>query len=110
VSDTMEPEVIIRGGASIEVQLRSQIRNQILNGILRPGEELPSVRLVAVELAFKPNIIERVYRDLEHEGVLNSEEGSRVLGGQAALGSGLLKREVLAENQASKAFAPSATA
>jgi GntR family transcriptional regulator len=49
-----------------------------LNGILRPGEELPSVRSVAVQLAIKPGIVERVYRELEGEGILSSEEGSGV--------------------------------
>jgi len=76
VTDTLEPELVIQGGASIEVQLRSQIRKHILNGALLPGEELPSVRSVAVQLAIKPNIVERAYRELERQGILSSEEGS----------------------------------
>jgi len=78
VIDTIEPEVVIQGGAGIESQLKAQIREQVLARRLFPGEQLPSVRSLAVGLSIKPGIVERVYRELEEEGVLNFEEGTGV--------------------------------
>lgn len=45
-------------------------------GILRPGDQLPTVRLVAVELAINPNTVMRAYRELEIRGVLDTQQGT----------------------------------
>jgi GntR family transcriptional regulator len=69
-----EPEVVIVGGQPVQQQLATQIRQQIRLGILRPGEELPTVRAVAVALAIRPPAVEAAYRQLENEGFLISGE------------------------------------
>src|SRR5262245_17457517 len=75
-----EPEVVIEGGKPIERQLVTQIERQIRQGILRPGEELPTVRAVAVALAIRPQEVKAAYDRLVREGLLTSGEscGPRV--------------------------------
>ena len=52
----------------IYTQIIASFKEQITAGILRPGEKLPSVRELALELAINPNTIQRSYRALEAEG------------------------------------------
>src|SRR5262245_28796028 len=73
-----DPELTIQGGVAIGRQIQTQIRDLIVLGQLRPGEQLPTVRAMAVELAVNPEIVERAYAELEREGVLTSNEGSGV--------------------------------
>ena len=56
-----------RGARPIYSQIVDGIRDQIQNGILRPGERLPSVRELAAQLTINPNTIQRAYRELESE-------------------------------------------
>ena len=72
------PELVIQGGTSIEAQLKAQLREHVLTRQLLPGEQLPTVRSLAVGLAIKPSIVERVYQELEQEGLLTSEEGTGI--------------------------------
>lgn len=71
-----EPELVIDGAEPIPVQLEGQIRRQIVVGILRPGEELPTVRSVAVGLAVNPHAVEEAYGHLEREGFVTRGEGA----------------------------------
>jgi len=65
------------GSSSIPVyvQLREQVLHAISRGQLRLGDQLPTVREVAVALAINPNTVNRAYADLEREGVLVSRRG-----------------------------------
>jgi GntR family transcriptional regulator len=71
-----DPELILQGGVSIYDQIRTQIRDCVVSGQLLPGEQLPTVRAMAVELSVNPGAVGRAYQDLEREGFLTSEEGS----------------------------------
>ena len=73
-----DPELSIQGGVAIGRQIQTQIRDLIVLGQLQPGEQLPTVRAMAVELAVNPEIVEKAYGELEREGVLTSNEGSGV--------------------------------
>lgn len=57
-----------RDSRPIYAQIIDGFREQIITGVLRPGERLPSVRELAGELAINPNTIQRSYRQLEAEG------------------------------------------
>lgn len=57
-----------RDGRPIYAQIIDGIREQIVSGILQPGDKLPSVRELAAGLAINPNTIQRSYRALEAEG------------------------------------------
>jgi GntR family transcriptional regulator len=71
-----EPELTLRGGAAIYRQILLQIRDHVASGELAPGEQLPTVRAMAVGLAVNPSIVEKAYKDLEKQGFLTSNEGS----------------------------------
>ena len=78
MSNLPEPELVLQGGAPVHRQIEDQIRDHIALGWLRPGEELPSVRAVAVGLAVSPAAVGQAYRDLERDGFLTVEDGSGV--------------------------------
>lgn len=63
-------------GVPIYLQLMEQIRHAIETGALRPGEQLPGIRPLAEELVVNPNTIAKVYRELEHEGVIELRQGA----------------------------------
>ncbi len=56
-------------------QLIDQIRLVILRGRLAPGDQLPSVRSLAVRLVINPNTVARAYGDLARDGVIESQQG-----------------------------------
>lgn len=62
-------------GVPIYLQLMEQIKHAIETGSLRPGEQLPGIRSLAERLVINPNTIAKVYRELEHEGVLELRHG-----------------------------------
>ena len=64
-----------RDARPIYAQIIDGIREQILAGILEPGEKLPSVRELASDLAINPNTIQRAYRSLELEGWIATVPG-----------------------------------
>ena len=64
------PELVLDNGTSIPEQIESQIRRLALTGVLLPGEELPTVRAVAVGLAISPRAVEQAYSRLEQENVV----------------------------------------
>lgn len=56
-------------------QLKEQIKLRVLAGALKPGDPIPSIRQLAVQLTVNPNTIAKVYRELELEGVLENRPG-----------------------------------
>jgi GntR family transcriptional regulator len=63
-------------GVPVYRQLIDQVHGAIAAGILRPGDQLPTVRLVAVELAINPNTVSRAYREMEIRGILDTQQGT----------------------------------
>jgi len=57
-------------------QLIDQVQAAIATGLLKPGDQLPTVRLVAVELAINPNTVSRAYREMEIRGILDTQQGT----------------------------------
>jgi GntR family transcriptional regulator len=57
------------------LQLVHQVRQSLLLGYLRPGDRLPTVKEVAVDLAINPNTVVKAYRQLEHEGLVAGRPG-----------------------------------
>ena len=64
-----------RDARPIYAQIIDGYREQIATGILQPGEKLPSVRELAVQLSINPNTIQRAYRQLEMEGWIATVPG-----------------------------------
>src|ERR1700692_375365 len=63
-------------GVPVYRQLIDQVQGAIAAGVLRPGDQLPTVRLVAVELAINPNTVLRAYREMEIRGILDTQQGT----------------------------------
>ena len=63
-------------GLPIYLQLMEQVKYGIETGALGPGEELPGIRRVAVELVVNPNTVAKAYRELEHEGLIELRQGA----------------------------------
>lgn len=61
--------------APISRQIAEQIRAQCLSGVLKPGTVLPSVRMLAGELAVNVNTVFRVYERLAGEGLIEMRQG-----------------------------------
>lgn len=64
-----------RDARPIYTQISDGIRDQILSGVLQPGDKLPSVREMAAELTINPNTIQRSYRELELQGWIATVPG-----------------------------------
>lgn len=56
-------------------QIVSGVQTAIASGIYKPGECLPSLRAMALELGVNPNTVQRAYDALEREGTLESRRG-----------------------------------
>ncbi len=56
-------------------QLIDQIRMVVLRGRLAPGDQLPSVRSLAIRLVINPNTVARAYGELTRDGVIVSQRG-----------------------------------
>lgn len=65
-------------------QIRSQIADDVATGVLQPGDRLPTVRSLAVDLGLAANTVARAYRELEQVGVIETRgrAGSFVAGDQ----------------------------
>jgi GntR family transcriptional regulator len=57
-------------------QIIDQIKYAIARGGLRPGDQLPTVRQLAVDLAINPNTVGKAYSQLEILGILQTQQGS----------------------------------
>ncbi len=61
-------------------QIVEQVRSAIDAGVYRPGEALPSLRALAVEIRVNPNTVQRAYEELDRQGVIESRRGLGVFG------------------------------
>ena len=57
------------------LQLVHQVRQALLLGYLREGDQLPTVKDVATDLVINPNTVVKAYRQLEHEGITGGRPG-----------------------------------
>jgi GntR family transcriptional regulator len=64
-----------RDQTPIYAQLDRGLRAAIATGRLQPGDQLPTVRQLAVELSINANTVARVYAELERDGVLETRRG-----------------------------------
>lgn len=64
-----------RSGVPTYLQLIQQVRQAVRLGILRPGDQLPTVKEVVGSLAINPNTVLRAYRELDLEGLVEGRRG-----------------------------------
>lgn len=56
-------------------QIVEQIERFVLTGLLKPGEQIPSVRSLSIELSINPNTIQKAYSELDARGIIRSVPG-----------------------------------
>jgi GntR family transcriptional regulator len=66
----------LHSGVPVYRQLIDQVRSGIASGSLTAGDQLPTVRQLAVDLAINPNTVMRAYRELELGGLLETHQGT----------------------------------
>lgn len=59
----------------IYLQIKNQVKAEILSGALEPGEKLPSIRFLAKELRISMITAKRAFDELEAEGFIHSVQG-----------------------------------
>lgn len=64
-----------RSGLSPYLQLVRQVRQALRLGLLREGDQLPTVKDVVGQLAINPNTVLKAYRELEHDGLVAARPG-----------------------------------
>jgi GntR family transcriptional regulator len=66
----------LRSGVPVYRQIIDQVRAGVASGTLTAGDQLPTVRQLAVDLAINPNTVLRAYRELELGGLLETQQGT----------------------------------
>ena len=64
-----------RSGLPIYTQIVNQVQTQVAGGILKPGDQLPTVRALAEELRVNFNTIARAYRILDEARIISTQQG-----------------------------------
>ncbi|MFI5034800.1 MAG: GntR family transcriptional regulator [Acidimicrobiales bacterium] len=64
-----------RSGVAPYLQLVQQVRRALKLGLLREGDQLPTIKEVVARVAINPNTVAKAYRELEHEGLVNPRAG-----------------------------------
>lgn len=62
-------------GLPIYTQIANQIQSQLVNGVLKPGDQLPTVRALALELRINFNTVARAYRILDEARIISTQQG-----------------------------------
>jgi len=66
----------LHSGVPVYRQIVDQVRGGLASGSLTEGDQLPTVRQLAVDLAINPNTVMRAYRELELGGLLETHQGT----------------------------------
>jgi GntR family transcriptional regulator len=88
-----------RSGVSPYLQVVQQVRQALRLGLLREGDQLPTVKDAVASLAINPNTVLKAYRELEHEGLVAARPGvgtfvTRTLSDESLAAHGPLRREL----------------
>jgi GntR family transcriptional regulator len=76
MSERFQFRLDLRSGVPVYRQIIDQVLGALASGVLRAGDQLPTVRQLAVDLAVNPNTVVRAYRELEIRGVLVTQQGT----------------------------------
>ena len=88
-----------RSGVAPYLQLIHQVRQALRLGLLREGDQLPTVKDVVAGLAINPNTVLKAYRELEYEGLVAARPGvgtfiTGTLSGASLAAHGPLRRDL----------------
>ena len=69
-------QIDVKSGVPFYRQIIDQVKSAMAAGLLEPGERLPTVRQLAVNLSINPNTVSRAYTELELTGLVETQMGS----------------------------------
>lgn len=72
----MHWRVDFHSGVPVYLQLVDLVKTAVATGLLRDGDQLPSVRALAEELRVNRNTVSRAWSELEHAGLVHNQQGS----------------------------------
>lgn len=61
------------GDRAVYLQIAERIEKAVLSGVYLPGEQIPSVRQLALEAAVNPNTVQHAFTELENQGIILSQ-------------------------------------
>ena len=80
MEQSRQPEFVFRldahSGVPVYRQLIDQVQAAVATKLLKTGDQLPTVRRVAVDLEINPNTVARAYREMELRGILDTQHGT----------------------------------
>lgn len=88
-------ELLLGPGAPIYLQIILYIKQGIVAGTIRDGEEMPSRRVLSALLGVNPNTIQKAYRLLEEEGLIRSHSGAKSCVTLTAAQLSVIRRQLL---------------
>ena len=96
---TLDLKLDFRSELPIYTQIVEQIRRLVANGVLKPGDQLPTVRQLATDLRVNFNTIARAYRLLDEAGLISTQQGrgTYIWEAPSPATSQKLRRQVLEE-------------
>ena len=65
----------LRSHTPIYTQIVEQVKQQVISGELKPEDQLPTVRALALELRVNFNTVARAYRLLDEAGIISTQQG-----------------------------------
>jgi GntR family transcriptional regulator len=83
----------LQSGVPVYRQIIDQVRGGVASGALAVGDQLPTVRQLAVDLSINPNTVVRAYRELELGGLLETHQGTGTFVSAQKLRGGEAERE-----------------
>lgn len=75
----MAIQITRKSRVPVYLQIVDQIKHLIATGRLQPGEQLPTIRQLAVDLRVARNTVAHAYRELDKEGVISTRQGRGTL-------------------------------
>ena len=92
-------ELNFKAGKPAYLQIIEQVKYALATGALRPGDQLPPIRVLAENLRINRNTVAKAYTELEHEGVVRMEQGRGVFcRGDGSSLDGAARRRILAQS------------
>jgi GntR family transcriptional regulator len=88
-----------QSGVAPYMQLVQQVKRALRLGMLEVGDQLPTIKEVVAQLTINPNTVLKAYRELEHEGLIESRPGlgtfvTRTLAGPSLQRHAALRRSL----------------
>lgn len=95
----MDITINLTDGVPIYRQIVNQVKYLVASGLLSPGEELPAIRTLALQLKVTPNTIVKAYDELESSGVVHKRQGSGTFVSDGRPKLALLERRRIVERR-----------